>query len=184
MKHLIKEFFQKVGDAEIEIYNEFSLQHELGIFLRDCPRLDDCKVQFERNASYFGLDKNKFEKKEIDISIFSDEISKLCVMELKYPRNGQYPESMFGFCKDIKFLEQLVNEGFKSAYFVAVADDHLFYSGNDKGIYGLFRNGQPITGEIKKPTGPKDKSVHIKGLYVAEWLKVVGSTKYCLIEVS
>jgi hypothetical protein len=31
---ITKRFFQAVGTGQIEIYNEFSLQHELGIRLR------------------------------------------------------------------------------------------------------------------------------------------------------
>ena len=85
---------------------------------------------------------------------------------MKYPRNGQVPESMFSFCKDIKFLEQLVNSGFKSAYFIAIADDPLFYSGNNNGIYGLFRNQEPIS-----------------GYYKAEWKPIINNTKYCLIKI-
>ena len=34
MERLIGDFFKLVGSHDIEIYNEFSLQHELGIFLR------------------------------------------------------------------------------------------------------------------------------------------------------
>ena len=96
-----------------------------------------------------------------------DDLS--CVMELKFPRNGQVPESMFSFCKDIAFLEQLSESGFKSAYFIAVADDPLFYSGDASGIYGLYRNKQEITGAIQKPTGKKDKTINIKGSYTARW---------------
>ncbi|MCE7913083.1 MAG: hypothetical protein DYH15_00080 [Nitrosomonas sp. PRO4] len=35
MKQHIETFFDQVRSGEIEIYNEFSLQHELGIFLRN-----------------------------------------------------------------------------------------------------------------------------------------------------
>ena len=59
MQEIIEAFFEEVASGNIEIYNEFSFQHELGIFLR--KRLKSAKVQFERNVSYFGLDKNKFE---------------------------------------------------------------------------------------------------------------------------
>jgi hypothetical protein len=182
MKGIISQFFKFVAEQKIEIYNEFSLQHELGIFLRGyCPNK---KIQFERNVSYFGFEKSKYEKKEIDLVVFSNKNNPDCVVELKYPRNGQYPESMFSFCKDIAFLEQLSDSGFKSAYFIAVVDDSLFYSGNNKqGIYGLFRDEQIISGKIQKPTGKKDKEINIKGSYKAKWQNVLCKTKYCLIEV-
>ncbi len=186
MDENIKDFFRKVDSGEIEIYNEFSLQHELGIFLREIPKFKNKKIQFERNVSKFNLDKTEFVKKEIDISIFNKDMDNLsCVMELKYPKNGQYPESMFSFCKDIEFLEQLVKAGFKTGYFIAVADLPLFYSGgkSTKPIYGLFRQEQPITGRILKPTGVGGKPITISGKYVAKWNTISGDMKYCIIKV-
>ncbi len=127
-----------------------------------------------------------FEKKEIDIAIFNDEPLALhSVIELKFPRNGQVPETMFSFCKDIAFLEQLVDSGFNHGYFIALADDELFYSGDKvDGIYGLFRNQQAITGEITKPTGRRDQAVYIKGCYKANWLPVANNLRCCIIEIS
>lgn len=55
---LITEFARTVTSGAIEIYNEFSLQHELGIFLR--MELPGRKVQFERNVSHFNLSKASF----------------------------------------------------------------------------------------------------------------------------
>lgn len=178
----IADFMSAVGAGTIEIYNEFSLQHELGLYLRS--HLENCKVQFERNVSHFGGAKGTFEKKEIDIAVTSND-SKifLSALELKYPRNGQVPESMFHFCKDIAFLEQLVTSGFQSAYFIAVADDPLFYAGSAEGIYGLFRSGRPITGKIGKPTGAKDKEVTICGSYTASWAPISGKARYCLVQI-
>ena len=178
----IENFTKTLSSGAVEIYNEFSLQHELGIFLRN--HLGGCKVQFERNVSHFKMQKSDLEKKEIDIAITEADSSEcLTAIELKYPRNGQVPESMFSFCKDIAFLEQLVSSGFRAAYFLALADDPLFYSGNCSGIYGHFRCGIPITGKITKPTGLKDKEVNISGYYTANWLPISNITKYCLIQI-
>lgn len=182
LRHYIEDFAKAAGSGTIEIYNEFSLQHELGIYLRS--RLHNCKVQFERNVSHFGLDKATLEKREIDIAVTaSDSGAQLSAIELKYPRNGQVPESMFSFCKDIAFLEQLVSAGFQSAYFLALADHRHFYSGTGNGIYGHFRAGVPITGRIIRPTGAKDHEVTIAGTYIATWLPVSGDTKFCLVQV-
>jgi hypothetical protein len=178
----IEEFAKAVGSGTVEIYNEFSLQHELGLFLRN--QLSGCKVQFERNVSYFRLPNSKLEKKELDIAVTSTESDKLLsAIELKYPRNGQVPESMFSFCKDIAFLEQLVSSGFQSGYFLALADHRHFYSGNCSGIYGHFRGSVPITGKISKPTGSKDQEISITGSYTASWLPISGDTKFCLVRV-
>jgi hypothetical protein len=177
----IHSFIDRVRVGEVEIYNEFSLQHELGIHLREA--LAGCKVQFERNVSHFGLSRTDFVKREIDISVTSKTGDRLAAIELKYPRNGQVPEAMYGFCKDISFLEQLRSAGFRSAYFLAFADDKLFYTGAHDGIYGYFRGRLPLTGLIAKPTGAKDTTVQILGSYRAEWKVVVGDTQFCLLPV-
>ena len=172
-----------VATGKIEIYNEFSLQHELGVYLRH--RLGDLKVQFERNVAYFGFDSGQFEKREIDISIFSADQQQLKVaIELKFPRNGQYPEQMFSFCKDIVFLEQLRSAGFEDCVFVAVADDRLFYEGASNGIYSHFRGGVPLHGGITKPTGRQDKVLTISGSYKVVWKPIAESRKYAEIHVT
>jgi hypothetical protein len=175
-------FIDAIRQGSVEVYNEFSLQHELGVFLRQ--RRTDCLVQFERNVSHFGLKKAAFEKKEIDIAVTDRATGRrLCAVELKYPRNGQVPETMFSFCKDIAFLEQLVESGFECGLFLAVADDPLFYSGREDGIYGLFRSGRAISGVITKPTGKKDHEVSIRGAYRAAWADVAGPTKFCIVQI-
>jgi len=121
---LIQEFIQKIIRKEIEIYNEASIQYELAIFLRN--KLPDHKIQLERNVSYFGFAKNNFIKKEIDIVIFNYDKTDKSALEIKFPTNGQYPEQMFSFCKDIKFLEQLKSKGFSNNVFICFADDANF----------------------------------------------------------
>lgn len=214
IEKIIDEFFQEVGNKKIEIYNEFSLQHELGIFFRNSSQLKNKKIQFERNVKDFHLDEPKggFIKKEIDITIFTEpKNDSWCrhktkdlnddprpenlsyIFELKYPRNGQYPESMFSFCKDIAFLEQVVGkEKFKKGYFIAVASDPLFYKGGKtkEGIYKFFRTQNNdnneninITGEIPKPTGSGGKPITIHGSYKAEWKQIKDDCFYCIIEI-
>ncbi len=182
LSELVAQFIQSVASNGTDIYNEFSLQHEVGIFLRSA--LPNYKVQFERNVSYFALSKAEFTKRELDIAVFSPDRSDLkYAIELKYPRNGQYPEQMYNFCKDIAFVEELKAAGFSHTALLIFADDRLFYSGSSAGIYGYFRSGCPITGRIEKPTGAKDVQVKIKGSYVVSWLPVSASTYYAFIEV-
>ncbi|MCT8674272.1 hypothetical protein KZ349_09990, partial [Glaesserella parasuis] len=73
IESLVNDFFSYLKYKEdIEIYNEFSFQHELGIFLREKLNENDkdYKIQFERNVKDFGyIPKDKNEKKEIDIVI-------------------------------------------------------------------------------------------------------------------
>ena len=68
IQKLLNDFMTLVGTGEIEIYNEFSMQHELGIFLR--ANLTGYKVQFERNAKFFGI--RGTVKQEIDIGSYKN----------------------------------------------------------------------------------------------------------------
>lgn len=179
---LIAKFVESVVSGGIEIYNEFSLQHELGIFLR--AQFSGDLVQFERNVAYFSQLKESFTKREIDIVVFSKDKTDLrLAIELKYPRNGQYPEQMFSFCKDIAFAEELHNAGFARTALLIFADDPGFYAGSGEGIYGYFRTGQTLTGEVRKPTGDTEQSINIQGAYNIEWRPVASSTYYALIEI-
>lgn len=56
------EFMNQVSNGNIEIYNEFSIQFELAIFLR-ANLQKEYKIQLERNINYFGLEKERFLKK-------------------------------------------------------------------------------------------------------------------------
>jgi hypothetical protein len=179
---LVAEFVQYVVSENIEIYNEFSLQHELGLFLRG--RLPELRVQFERNVKFFSKSDVRFSKQEIDLAIFSKDKSELkYAIELKFPRNGQRPESIFAFCKDVAFIEELRTHGFAGAAAVIFVDDQLFYDGSSDGIYGHFRCARPITGRIGKPTGKKDEVVYIQGSYEMQWKDVEGRVKYACIEL-
>lgn len=177
-------FATEIATGNIEIYNEFSLQHELGLFLRnETPK--SLKVQFERNVSYFGMEKEATLKREIDIVVFSSRGDvPVVALELKYPRNRQYPVQMFNFCKDIAFLESLVTSGFRQGVFVAFADDRLFYKGGRGGkIYDFFRSGRELHGAIPKPPSVKVDEFAIRGKYKIEWEPVCGSLRYATVVV-
>lgn len=184
MTEIIENFIDKIRQGQTEIYNEFSLQHELGIAIRSI--FPNYKTQFERNVSFFFNKGNvKFVKKEIDITVFSPDKSELYyAIELKYPRNGQYPEQMYSFCKDICFAEQLKDSGFKNAFLIIFADDVLFYSGKDDGIYGYFRGKKRLKGIVQKPTGKRDEEISIKGIYKIEWRSISNNLKYSIIEAN
>ena len=171
---MIEEFFKYLCKNELEIYNEFSFQHELGIFLRmklkqDCEDAKEYRIEFERNAkTYFGVDydfwENKQMKKEIDICVYKQDHSLQYAIELKFPLNKQYPEQMFKFIKDIKFMQELVNQKkFQRTYCITLVwskgPGRPFYKGYHEGnrgidIYKYFRGEKElITGKIMKPTG-------------------------------
>lgn len=182
IKEYIKDFWTYVLKNDIELYNEFSFQHELGIFLRN--NLLGYKVQFERNVSYFGIYTGTI-KKEIDIVIFSPDKTEKYAIELKYPRNGQYPEQMYAFTKDILFMEQLKSLQFTSTAAVTLVDDRAFYEGeSNSGIYQYYRGGKTINGQIFRPTGRTKDTEHIdiNGTYCIEWIPV-GKSMYYIVEI-
>lgn len=177
------EFMNQVSNGSIEIYNEFSIQFELAILLRaNLPK--EYKIQLERNINYFGLEKENFLKKEMDIVVFNPATEKRHCIEIKYPTNGQYPEQMFSMCKDIKFLEELVSAGFSDSYSLVVVNDPLIYSNKgEEGIYRLFRKDKLLRGIIQKPTGKKDITYHLKNEYKIEWKDISGTEKYFIAKV-
>lgn len=183
LRKFVEDFFMYAQTNKVEIYNEFSLQHELGIFLRE--RLLGYKVQFERNVSYFTPD-NKTIKKEIDITIFNEDKSERYAIELKCPLNGQYPEQMYSFMKDIKFMEELKSRGFTKTAAVAFVSDRPFYEGrNNEGIYKFFREEYSVYGSIFKPTGVgKNKDcINLSGRYDFIWQDLSEGRKYYVIEI-
>jgi hypothetical protein len=98
--------------------------------------------------------------------------------------NGQYPEQMFSACKDIAFLEELVRSGFRMGWFVILADDRLFYEGQDHtGIYAFFRASEVLTGTVQKPTGNRDQLLNLTGRYVLKWNPLRGVSKWAFVEV-
>ncbi len=170
-------FIEGTNHHHADVYNEFSLQHEFGIYLR--RHFPQDKVQYERNAASFPSVKGPLEKREIDIVVVSAAGTDLhSAIELKFPRNGQIPETLFSFCRDIAFAEQLKRDGFQAAAAIIVTDDPLFYGGSAEGIYAPFRSqgAQPLTGVIAKPTGRKDSSVALTGHYKVEWKPITGTT--------
>lgn len=174
-KQIVDDFWQYVVNNDIEIYNEFSLQFELGIFLRNRTELVNYKIQFERNVSYFGVKKSTV-KHECDITIFNADKSEKYAIELKFPKNGQVPEQMYSFIKDIVFMEQLKLAGFTDTYVLTVVDNKNFYQGKSTGedIYKYFRNNpQNITGKVYKPTGPSKKIEYLEvhNAYSVKWIE-------------
>ncbi len=207
LKKRIKEFLNDTTIMNSDrIYNEFSLQFELGFFLRDELKNKGFKVQFERNVEFFGGDKKKFVKKEIDIVVFNDDKSEKYAIELKFPPNGFYEKRMHHFVKDIQFMEEVkgcskIEEkiGFAKTYCLTLISDsengERFRTGekvNTK-IAQYFIDPKVAKIEEKRDVDgsvpsykEKGKELHhtISGSYSIEW-KSIGSTgyHYYLIEI-
>lgn len=175
----------KVRKGEIELYNEFGLQFELGFHLRNILSHSDYRIQLERPIGYFGIQKHhEIPKKEIDIVIYNDQ-TKIAV-ELKVPRSGQTPIQMFKFCEDICFLEQLKIRGFNECYSFVVVDRDDFYKPKRKNndIYEYFRNNKVIKGDITCPTGKeKGATIRLNNKYVIDWIQINEKIHYYLLSI-
>lgn len=146
------------------IFNEHGLQLELGIYLRS----GGYEVQFERP---FKIDtranSTKRPKRELDILVIRDGIK--VAIELKTPLAGRVPETMYDFCADLQFVEQLVAlKQVDVGFCLMVTNDRQFWHSDlrSEGIYGFFRShGTLLTGTVNKPTGAKDSTVFLTGSY-------------------
>lgn len=183
-KTQIRAFFDQVAQNKIEIYNEFSLQFELGIYLRSVIDAR-YKIEFERPVSFFGLSVPSFVKKEIDLALYTPDQRERYAIELKYPRQKAYPKRMNQFCEDICFAEQLVAAGFNGGLFVAVVDDARFYSGKapQGTVYRHFRDTVPVHGMYSYRHRRQTWSFEIQGSYAVKWLDVTQTMKYALVEI-
>jgi hypothetical protein len=189
LRKQIERFFNAVGRGEIEIYNEFSLQHEFGVWLRAHVGEAQMKIQFERPVSFFGV-KTKLTKKEIDLAHFALPLEPMMAMEFKFPRAGQVPIQMFKFCQDVAFIEELVlkEKRFRFGCALIAADDADFYRGSRHKpgtIYSSFRDGVPIHGVIEKSTGAEEPPVNLLGEYRIAWHAAgeASELKYALVMV-
>lgn len=130
------------------IYNEFSLQHELGIHLRNELKEQGYKIQFERNIDdvnkqYFKTDFSKtLMKKEMDIYIRhgNDHYA----IELKFPLKKQSAREvhMYHLIEDIVFMKQAKNMGFKETFVLTLVNDPGYYKQSNrkcKEVYKIFR---------------------------------------------
>lgn len=179
------------------IYNEFSLQHELGIFLRN--KLHNYNVEFERNVSCFHIDNTI--KKEIDIIVYNSDLTEKYAIELKFPRNKQYPEQMYSFITDIQFMEELKTSGFDKTFCLTIVDNPNFYNQKnkkDKDLYKYFRNSNisnnniipadleiPKHKLITKPTGKDENKTNRKLInsYHINWKQLNNDIYYYFIEI-
>lgn len=170
----LSKFMSMTGSPD-DLYNEISLQLELGIYLRNSLSVNGYKtykVQFERNINSFvpiSTPLGGFVKKEIDIVTFDgnkpEKSKERYAIELKFPVNGQYPEEMYAFVTDMQFMEEVkVHADFKETYCITLVEDPKFHTGascqcDRKGIYQYFRGDKRkhcpvrILGPVYKPTG-------------------------------
>ncbi|HKL41336.1 MAG TPA: hypothetical protein VJ962_01960 [Clostridia bacterium] len=181
-KH-IEDFAKLIKSTSLDIYNAFSLKHELGNYLSEkLPR--NYKIHFDRSFSDFGVNAGETINNKMDLVIFnSNKNFKYCVA-IKFPINNQIPLTMYKIIKDFKLLEQLMDHDFIKCYQITLIDDEEFLTGVSKeGIYEYFRTDTPIHGEILNPTGRNDEKINIKGHYQMYWRNLGDSRKLSIVEV-
>jgi hypothetical protein len=177
---LVERFFQDAVASGGEFFNEAELQHEIGWWLRKTLP-SGFRVFFERPADFFFPDARGLVKKEVDLVVSPPDQRWYVAIELKCPRNGRHPETMFDACRDLQFLEQLVSVGFLGGLFAKHVDDPCFYqNGSQDGIYGFFRAARILAGTITKPTGSKDQMVNLRGTYQVQWRPDGAGVRYWL----
>lgn len=191
IKELIEKEFLKDDSImnDERIYNEFSLQFELGVYLRD----KGYKVYFEKNVENEDVCKDNdvkgFVKKEMDLYIIDGE--KKYAIELKFPTNGFYIKRMFHFIKDIRFMEQVKKlPNFEKTYCLTlVKNDSVgekFFKGNDTGFFKYFQNKISIPSkEIDDPSkkSKKAKSIILDKERTADWKNINDKFRYYLLPI-
>jgi hypothetical protein len=179
----VQAFLSDSAARAVPFFNEAELQHELGFWLRSklAPAL---VVYFERPTDSFFRAAPRLVKKEIDLVLAPADRSWHFAIELKCPRSGRVPETMFDACRDLQFLEQLIPVGFGGGLFLMHVHDRQFYQGIQTGIYSYFRGNVPLTGTITKPTGSKDQLVSLACSYRVQWQPYSAGARYWLQTVT
>lgn len=180
----IEEAFREVlnmlkNEEEPYIYNEISLQNELGLKLREKFKNNKkIRVFFEKNVKSCYKDKEymkKKVKKEIDLFICNgskdtEGKKEAYAIELKFVKgeNNRVPENLYDFVKDMRFMEQVKDienesenkENIKykivTTYSLVVVDNEIYtrkkHEGQN-GIYKFFRNNKEDNSEINISKG-------------------------------
>ena len=112
------------------IYNEFSLQHELGSFLREILKKYNYKIKFEANLKKdYNVDSCK---SECDILILNQDGKPEYAIELKYLTDDcAEPRRMFQCIEDMIFMKDAVNQNksFIKTFCVVITENSRFYKG-------------------------------------------------------
>lgn len=184
---IYKEDNDATFDNKYKVYNEISLQHELGKFLEK----KGYNVFFEKNMYNSKKEEKKdWVKKEVDIVAIDNNTSKKYAIELKFAqsKNGQFPVGMYQFVKDICFMEQVLEKKEYTATFnlIIVNDKKYFsteYSNKDK-YYKIFRHDENEFNIPKKldkkdyfkPTGKEEgEKFSLKTSYKTNWKKIINN---------
>ena len=169
----VKDFFAGLGKTEtrsLKLYNEAGLQYQLALYLgKELKEEAEILLEYpvtklEPKATNFN-----FIKKEIDIFInHKGENPERVVIELKFPRsNAGFPGQIYAAAKDVKFGEQIIDQGKADRFITIFITDHKSVGNkNTNHIYELFNSNPPSIKTIKIGDNyPKFMRDHKEGRY-------------------
>jgi|SRR5665213_1501278 len=189
MQNLIASFFETAPEACGPIYNERSLQLELGYYFRSHA----AQVEFERPYIVTPLKGSTCHQKT-NLDLLVRQNGRTTAIELKVPLNGRHPETLYDFCNDVAFVEGIVRSGFADeGICVLMTNDRAFWNDSGRGsdIHHIFRRkGSLLTGAVKKPTGAANTTVVVSGSYspADKWrgvrdARLMKGAQYLIIEI-
>ena len=176
--HHLKTFFEMYkGQDIIELYNEPSVYFRLGNHLENLFNVD-YKIHYSRKPQFFGIEESLV-KSSIDLAIFSDDMDVLHAIEVVYIKDEPQVEKMFEICTGLRFMEQMVEQGWHECYVLLVAD--IPKQKNNQNHY-LFRGETIIEGMMQKPKETQTV-LELKGSYTVDWIEVDDHIHYAVIPV-
>jgi hypothetical protein len=180
----LDDFFGLIKSGEIDIYNEASVQFELGWFLR--LKYPTANISLERNVAYLGVDKSDFVKSEMDLFFNQAGEDLSSVVELKAPLNQSQvrPITVFEWIKDVKFLEQVTELGIRC--FSIFVTDHKGYFNNGRKTGRLLTDfrSEKIQGSYHRyhKLSESNDIIVLDGSYTFDWKPLNNGLFYFVIE--
>lgn len=170
--------------------SEFTFQFRLCRFL-DSKFGDKLNIELESNIQRHDL--SNLTKKEIDIELYNSKQERTAI-ELKFIRDqGSFNIGMFRFCEDIRFIEELKENGFNGGYAIVFTTIPELYTAprrelNPKNkenlkLYTSFRKEFSLSGKLQIKTGNLRGAVYLNGSYNLDWHDFTDGIKVCLVEV-
>lgn len=175
LNELLESFMNKVGSNFFEVYNEATMQYELGLYLRkELP--EEYNVQFEKNVMFLGADNSQCIKKDVDILVYTENLKEIYAIQVKCPTSDDILQKLYSILKDVKFLEQLRNCGITKGYSLNLISEKDYYINfPSKDIKQIFSKEKMIHGDIN--------NISIEGEYIINWVNLNPNLKYFYIEV-
>lgn len=174
----LKTFFEIYKQEDIiELYNEFSVYFRLGNHLENLFNVD-YKIQFGREVDFFGIPRETMVKPVLDIVVFDDDMTIQHAIEVVYIKDEPRLEKMFEICTGLRFMEQMMEHGWRESYVLLIAD--IPKQDNDEPHY-IFHGETILEGTMQHPSG--EAVIELMGSYTIEWIAVDDEMHYAVIPI-